>query len=71
MAEGSMTQPMLGDIWVQDDGEEYFLFLSQPSYKEGEVYITALNINTGEIRTHQFGIDPETGTLYDWWIKVA
>jgi hypothetical protein len=68
--EHGIRYPELGDIWEDDNGE-YYLFLTEPSWKEGEVLINCLMLNTGEIRFRFFDIDPQTGTLYDWYWKVA
>jgi hypothetical protein len=65
-----MKTPAKGDIWTQDEGV-YFLFLDDPTWREDEICVTALELNTGQILVHNFGIDPQTGTLYDWWTKVA
>ena len=65
-----MDIPAKGDIWSQDDGD-YYLFLSEPTYVEDEIIVNAMHLNSGIIVLHHFGIDPKTGTLYEWWTKVA
>lgn len=62
--------PEKGDIWCDDDGY-FYLFLGEPSWTEDTVNIKTLVLTTGEIKTTYYPVDPKTGTLCDWYWKVA
>lgn len=70
LPEHGIRYPEQGDIWCDDDGD-YYLFLSVPSWHEDDVFCTVVHMNTGEIIYQSFPVDPKTGTIYDWYWKVA
>lgn len=62
--------PELGDIWCDDDGT-FYLFLDNPNWYDDTVNIKTLILNDGSIKTIYFPLDYKTGTLQDWYWKVA
>ena len=69
--EHGLRYPELGDIWCDDDGD-YYLLMTEPSWTgDGHVCSTVLHMNTGETVFKAFPVDHKTGTIYDWYWKVA
>jgi hypothetical protein len=66
-----MDTPAKGDIWMDDEGQ-YYLYLTDPVYDtSGYITVTALWLNTGLREKCEFSFDFGTGTLHEWWKKVA
>jgi hypothetical protein len=65
-------RPQLGDIWCDDSGQ-CVLFVSEPNYISDDegIAATVIFLNNGKTRLRYFDVDPDTGTLYNWWTKVA
>lgn len=65
-------RPQLGDIW-RDDCGQCVLFITDPIYISDDEGISAVVIllNNGKTQLRYFDVDADTGTLYDWWMRVA
>lgn len=64
--------PQVGDIW-RGENEDYFLILSEPKYcnDEQDLSMTVMWFYNGSIDRAYFSVDEKTGTLNEWWIKIA
>lgn len=65
-----MRYPEIGDIWQDDDGI-FYLFLREPRWFDDAVLIYTLTLNDGSISPMYFPINYKTGTIEDWYWKVA
>lgn len=70
MVQSGVILPKLGDIWSDHNGECY-LILSEPKWEFSVVKMRCIHLNTGHFLNKIFPIDPATGTVYDWYTKVA